>query len=261
MAKELKTPTNLFMDGPQGTVAAVRPRKPRRTRPRCWTQGAGRPRQATSGPWRAATGSPCRRHRFKAHGGRGGADPPAVVYAYAPGRGAEHPQRILGGFSGVLLVDGYAAYKSDSRGRGPDAPLRLAHCRAHGRRKLREVWGGDASPIAAEGLRRIAELYAIEAEIRGLGADVRLAARTARSASLVAAFRAWPGAARARVSAKSWVGEKLAFFARYWDGLIRFLDDGRIEMDTNPVENAIRPLTLNRKKRWFGLSERIPRVP
>ena len=182
----------------------------------------------------------------------GGADPPAVVYAYAPGRGAEHPQRILDGFSGVLQVDGYAAYKAVSRGRGPDAPLRLAHCWAHGRRKLREVFDSDASPIAAEGLRRIAELYAIEAEIRGLGADARVAARKARSASLVAAFRAWLDAARARVSAKSRVGEKLGYFAGHWDGLILFLDDGRVEMDTNPVENAIRPLTLNRKNALFA---------
>ena len=102
------------------------------------------------------------------------------------------------------------------------------------------------------GLRRIAELYAIEAEIRGLGADARVAARKARSASLVAAFRAWLDAARARVSAKSRVGEKLGYFAGHWDGLILFLDDGRIEMDTNPVENAIRPLTLNRKNALFA---------
>jgi transposase len=171
----------------------------------------------------------------------GGADPPSVVYAYAPGRSAEHAERILRGFTGVLQVDGYAAYKTVSKGRPSDAPLRLAHCWAHGRRKLREVFDRDASPIAEEGLRRIAELYKIEAEVRGQDADARRAARQDRSAPLVDAFRVWLDAARARVSAKSRVGEKLAYFARHWDGLIRFLDDGRIEMDTNPVENAIRP--------------------
>ena len=182
----------------------------------------------------------------------GGADPPAVVYGYAPGRGAEHAERLLHGFAGVLQVDGYAAYKTVSRGRGPEAPLRLAHCWAHGRRKLREVFDRDASPIAEEGLRRIAELYAVEAEIRGQGADARFAARQARSVPLVEAFRAWLDAARARVSAKSRVGEKLAYFARHWDGLVLFLGDGRIEMDTNPVENAIRPLTLSRKNALFA---------
>jgi transposase len=144
------------------------------------------------------------------------------------------------------------AYKTVSKGRGPDAPLRLAHCWAHGRRKLREVSGGDASPIAAEGLCRIAERDAIEAEIRGQGGDARLTVRKARSAPLVVAFRAWLDAARACVSAQSRVGEKLAYFARHWDGLILFLDDGRIEMDLNPVENAIRPLTLNRKNALFA---------
>jgi transposase len=182
----------------------------------------------------------------------GGGDPPAVVYAYAPGRGAEHAERLLQGFSGVLQVDGYAAYKTVSRGRGQDAPLRLAHCWSHGRRKLREVFDRDASPIAEEGLRRIAELYAIEAEIRGQGADARLAARQERSAPLIAAFRVWLDDARARVSAKSRVGEKLGYFARHWDGLVLFLADGRIELDTNPVENAIRPLTLNRKNALFA---------
>lgn len=169
----------------------------------------------------------------------GGGDPPAVVYAYAPGRGAEHAERLLQGFSGILQVDGYAAYNTVRRGRGTDAPLRLAHCWSHGRRKLREVFDSDASPIAAEGLRRIAELYAIEAELRGQGADARLAARRERSAPLVAFLILL-------------TGEKLAYFARHWDGLTLFLADGRIELDTNPVENAIRPLTLNRKNALFA---------
>jgi transposase len=167
-------------------------------------------------------------------------------------RGAEHPQRILGGFNGILQVDGYETYKTVSKGRGPDAPLRLAHCWAHGRRKLREVFDSDASPITEEGLRRIAELYEIEAEIRGLGADARLTARMARSAPLVANFHVWLDAARARVSAKSRVGEKLGYFVRHWDGLVLFLDDGRIEMDTNPARNAIRTLTRNCKNALFA---------
>jgi len=95
----------------------------------------------------------------------GGADPPAVVYHYAPGRGAEHARAILEGFSGVLQVDCYSAYKTVRDGRGPDAPLVLAHCWSDGRRQLREIFDSDASPIAEEGLRRIAELYAIEAAL------------------------------------------------------------------------------------------------
>jgi transposase len=182
----------------------------------------------------------------------GGADPPGVIYAYAPGRGAEHAARLLQGFSGVLQVDGYAAYKTVRGKRGPDAPLVLAHCWAHGRRQLREIFDRDASPIAEEGLRRIACLYEIEAAIRGRPPETRRAVRQERSAPLVEAFGGWLAEARARVSAKSRIGEKLAYFANHWDGLRVFLEDGRVEMDSNPVENTIRPLTLNRKNALFA---------
>jgi transposase len=182
----------------------------------------------------------------------GGSDPPGVIYAYAPGRGAEHAARILEGFYGVLQVDGYAAYKTVRGKRGAHAPLTLAHCWAHGRRQLREIFDRDASPIAEEGLRRIARLYEIEAAIRGRPPETRRAVRQERSAPLVEAFGVWLAEARARVSAKSRIGEKLAYFANHWDGLRVFLGDGRVEMDSNPVENTIRPLTLNRKNALFA---------
>jgi transposase len=182
----------------------------------------------------------------------GGADPPAVVYHYASGRGAEHARTILEGFSGVLQVDGYAAYKRVRDDRGADAPLALAHCWAHGRRQLREIFDRDASPIAEEGLRRIAELYAIEAALKGLPPDRRRAVRQARSAPLVEDFGAWLARIRARISAKSRLGQKLAYFANHWEGLCVFLDDGRVEIDSNAVENTIRPLSLQRKNALFA---------
>ena len=128
----------------------------------------------------------------------------------------------------------------------------LAHCWAHGRRKLREIFDRDASPIAEEGLRRIAELYAIEAAVAGMTPEARRAARQARAKPLVEAFAVWLAGARARVSARSRMGEKLAYFANHWDGLTVFLDDGRVEMDSNAVENMIRPLTLQRKNSLFA---------
>lgn len=181
----------------------------------------------------------------------GGADPPGVVYRYAPGRGVEHARAALDGFSGVLQVDGYAAYKTlrDAR---PPGTLILAHCWAHGRRKLREVFDRDASPMAEEGLRRIAELYRIEAAIAGLPPDARRSVRQTQSKPLVEDFGLWLASARARISTKSRMGEKLAYFANHWQGLQVFLEDGRVEMDTNPVENAIRPLTLQRKNSLFA---------
>ncbi len=182
----------------------------------------------------------------------GSADPPGVVYFYAPGRGAEHAETMLAGFTGVLQVDGYSAYKSLAGKRSAKAPLRLAHCWAHGRRQLRELFDRDASPIAEEGLRRIAELYRIEAEIAGQSPEQRRAVRQERTKPLVLAFGAWPAAARAKLSPKSRAGEKLACFAHHWEELQLFLDDGRVEIDTNAVENRIRPLVLTRKNALFA---------
>ena len=183
----------------------------------------------------------------------GGPDPPSVVYFYAPGRGGEHAERFLKGFDGILQVDGYAGYnRLTGQGRKGGASLRLAFCWSHARRRLSEVHDSSGSEIAAEGLRRIAELYAIEAEIRGSSPERRLAERQARSAPLVEAFGDWLKQQRARVSPKSRLGEKLAYIARHWDGLQLFLADGRVEMDSNRVENLIRPVALNRKNALFA---------
>ena len=179
----------------------------------------------------------------------GGADPPGVVYFYAPGRGGELAEHFLDGFEGILQVDGYAGY---NRLAGPKGQVRLAYCWSHARRRLRESFDSTKSEIAAEGLRRIAELYAIEAEIRGAAPERRLAERQARTAPLVEEFGGWLKEQRARLSAKSRLGEKLAYIARHWDGLRVFLDDGRVEMDSNSVENLIRPVALNRKNALFA---------
>ena len=178
-----------------------------------------------------------------------GGDPPGVVYFYAPGRGGHYAEKFLNGFEGILQVDGYAGY---NRLTGPRGRIRLAFCWAHARRKLREVFDSDKSEIAAEGLRRIAEFYAIEADIRGAPPERRLAARQARTAPLVDDFGAWLEEQRARVSARSRLGEKLAYIARHWDGLRVFLGDGRVEIDSNCVENLIRPVALNRKNALFA---------
>jgi len=183
----------------------------------------------------------------------GGADPPGVVYFYAADRGGENAERFLKGFDGILQLDGYAGYNRLTRPtrKGGD-PITVAHCWAHARRKLREVFDRDGSEIAAEGLRRIAELYRIEAEIRGLEPGQRLSARQARTAPLIESFRQWLAEQRSRVSAKSRLGEKLGYIHRHWDGLQTFLTDGRVEIDSNRVENLVRPIALNRKNALFA---------
>ena len=185
--------------------------------------------------------------------GWGGDAPPIVVFTYESSRAGAHAMAILNGFDGTLQVDGYTGYDALSRkGRTGGKPVQLAYCWAHARRKLHEVHQRDGSPIAAEGLRRIAELYKIEASIRGKAPGERLAVRQAQTAPLVADLRQWLTRQRQYISAKSRLGEKLGYIHRHWDGLVLFLTDGCIEMDTNAVENRIRPLVLTRKNALFA---------
>ncbi|MDO6457900.1 IS66 family transposase [Celeribacter halophilus] len=183
----------------------------------------------------------------------GGEDPPGVVYFYAPGRAGENAETFLTDFDGILQIDGYQGYNRLTKPtrKGGD-PIRVAHCWAHARRKLKEVFDRDGSEIGAEGLRHIAEIYAVEADIRGVDPGQRLSARKARTAPLVAAFGDWLKAQRRKISSKSRLGEKLNYIHNHWDGLQTFLTDGRVEIDNNRVENLIRPIALNRKNALFA---------
>lgn len=183
----------------------------------------------------------------------GGTDPPGVVFTYAPGRGGSHAEDMLKGFDGILQVDGYAGYNrlADARRTG-GAPLRLAYCWAHARREIIKARPKAGSPVADEGLSRIAALYGIEKEIRGLSPDLRQAARQHRSVPPLAELGTWLRAQAERLSRKSEMGKAIAYVLKHWDGLTVFVGDGRVEMDSNPVENQIRPLALNRKNALFA---------
>ncbi len=178
-----------------------------------------------------------------------GPDPPGVVYTYAPGRGAEHAIALLEEFNGVLQTDGYSAYKTLV---GRNRQVMLAHCWSHLRRKFFDLAKGGAAPIATEALRRIAELYAIEADIRGRGAEARAAARQDRSSPLVEDLKAWLETQLAKLPGRSPAAGIIRYAMSHWNGLIVFLADGRVELDTNPVERAMRPIALNRKNALFA---------
>ena len=128
----------------------------------------------------------------------------------------------------------------------------MAYCWAHARRKLIEITRTGTAPIAEEGVELIRHLYAIEGEIRGKDPLARLAARQERSASILARLDEWLRHHRARASAKSPLGEALAYIVKYRNGLGRFLTDGCIEIDNNTVERTIRPIALNRKNALFA---------
>ena len=129
----------------------------------------------------------------------------------------------------------------------------LAFCWAHVRRKFYEL--ADKSPVAVEVLQRIAELYKIEDEVRGSPAEQRQQIRTERSRVIVDDLRIFLEAKNRQVSAKAKLGEAIRYALTRWDGLSRFLNDGRVDLDSNAVERSIRPLALNRKNALFAGSD------
>ncbi|EEE35064.1 transposase IS66 [Rhodobacteraceae bacterium KLH11] len=180
-----------------------------------------------------------------------GDDPPGVAFTYAPGRAGEYAKQILEGFNGTLQVDGYAGYNRLLKRQ--EGSIRLAHCWAHARRKLFDVAkAGKATPIADEGIAQIQALYRIEKEIRGQSPATRNAVRQERSKPTIDQMEFWLRETRSRVSAKSPIGEALSYIAKHWEGLTMFLDDGRVELDSNSVERTIRPIALNRKNALFA---------
>jgi transposase len=176
---------------------------------------------------------------------------PAVTYLYSEDRKAQHPAAHLKGFRGLLQVDGYAGF-----GRlvteAADAPPQLAFCWAHVRRKFYDIHVANQSPIAAEALRHIAALYELEADIRGRPAEQRRLGRQQCSRPLVEAMHAWLTEQLERLFGRSTLAAAIRYALRHWPGLILFLDDGRLELDTNTVERAIRPVTLGRKNALFA---------
>jgi transposase len=181
----------------------------------------------------------------------GGSDPPGVAYVYAPDRKSERPIAHLEGFKGVLQVDGYAGYrKLADRG-----DVKLAFCWSHVRRGFYELATPGPSPIASEALEHIAALYAVEKDIRGRGADERRAVRQQRSRPLIDALEPWLRAKLALISQKSKLAVTIRYALSRWEGLTRFIDNGRIELDNNTVERSIRPIALNRKNALFAGSD------
>jgi transposase len=180
----------------------------------------------------------------------GGEDPPMVAYVYAADRKGERAEAHLGDFAGILQVDGFGGYAALA---GRRQQVSLAFCWAHVRRKFYEL--AESSPVAAEVLRRIALLYAIEDEVRGTSAEQRRAVRAERARVIVDDLHVYLEARLRQVSAKSKLADAIRYALTRWAGLSLFLDDGRIELDSNTVERSIRPLALNRKNALFAGSD------
>jgi transposase len=180
-----------------------------------------------------------------------GPEPPAAVYLYSPDRRAKRPASHLARFKGVVQVDGYPGFDRLT-GSGD---IVLAACWAHARRKFYEVHQATDSPIAAEALRRIAELYAIETTIRGQTSTNRKSSRQAKSRPLVNAMKVWLETQRTHIPPRGGLADAIRYTLTRWSALGLFLDDGRIELDNNTVERAIRPIALGRKNHLFAGSD------
>jgi transposase len=181
-----------------------------------------------------------------------GPDPPTVWYRYSPDRKGEHPRAHLRAFRGILQADAYAGFTPLYE----DGRILEAACWAHSRRKYYDLYVVDRSPIAAEAIRRIGLLYAIEREIRGSRPEMRSAVRQERSAPVLDALRSWLNATLLNVSAKSPLAGAIHYTLVRWTALTRFCDDGRIELDNNTAERAICHPTAGTRTtkflvRWF----------
>jgi len=192
---------------------------------------------------------------------RGGApEHPLIYYEYDPSRSAEVPKRLLRGFAGFLQTDGYEGYTA----LGHEPGIVHVGCWAHARRKFDEALRGQRksnrrgarrtakASRARQALTQIQALYRIERELTDASFDERQAARQARSKPLLEKLRTWLDDSIGAVPPPSLTGKALHYMDAQWPKLVRVLDDGRIPLDTNFVENAIRPFVVGRKNWLFA---------
>ncbi|MHB8817153.1 MAG: IS66 family transposase [Steroidobacteraceae bacterium] len=180
---------------------------------------------------------------------------PAAAYFYSPDRGGEHPAAHLATFTGLLQADGYTGFEAlYDPARTKPGPIIEVACWAHCRRKIFDVWDATKSPVAREALDRIGAIYDIEARARFAPIAERVAHR-AETAPLLEAFFTWAEATVAKLSAKSALAEAFRYILKRRVALSRFLTDGRLEVDNNAAENAMRCIALGRRNYLFAGSD------
>jgi transposase len=177
--------------------------------------------------------------------------PPAVWFAYTPDRKGEHPQAHLREFTGTLQADAYAGYDAVYKG----GRVKESACMAHVRRPFYELYEAHKSAVAKEALERIAALYAIEEAIRGRSAEERRAVRNERSRPLLESMKQWMEETLGKLSRKSDTTKAIGYALGRWDALMRFCDDGHLEIDNNAAERSLRAVVLGRKNYLFAGSD------
>ena len=176
---------------------------------------------------------------------------PAAAYFYSPDRGAEHPTAHMANFTGFLQADGYAGFEGlYNPARTNPGPITELACLAHCRRKFYDVWEATKSPVAKEALDRIAAVYAIEDKARFAPAAERVEHRR-ETAPLLEKFFDWGKAAVGKLSGKLELAKAFRYMIDRREALTRFITDGRLEVDNNIAENAMRGIALGRKNYLF----------
>src|SRR6266480_4283245 len=184
-----------------------------------------------------------------------GPDPPAAVFFYSPDRGGEHPQQHLAGYAGLMQADAYAGFARLYAANRKGGPIIEAACWAHGRRKFFDLARLSKAPIAAEAVKRIDILFAIEREINGLAPQERLRVRQERSRPLIVELQAWLREQRAKLSRSNDTAKAINYCLSRWDAFTRFLDDGRLCMSNNAAERELRAVAVGRRNWTFAGSD------
>lgn len=185
-----------------------------------------------------------------------GGDPPAVAYLFSPDRQGKHPRAHLASFEGILQADAYSGFAALYRpGHDGIVRVREAACWAHLRRAFHDVWKATGSEIAREALERIGALYDIERRINGRPADVRLGARQRQSRPRVDALHDWLSARLTGIPGKGDLAKAMRYALTRWPSFALFVDDGRVAIDNNVAERAIKPVVIGRKNWMFAGSD------
>ena len=184
-----------------------------------------------------------------------GQGPPAAVFDYSPTRHGEYPRKILAAWSGVMQADAFSGYNALYAADRKPEPVVEAACWAHGRRDFFDLAKLAKAPIAAEIVRRIDDLFAIERAINGKSSDERRAVRQERSKPLVAALESYMREQLERLSPKNDLAKAIRYMLTRWPSFTRFLDDGRICLSNNAAERALRCVAVGRRNWTFAGSD------
>lgn len=175
----------------------------------------------------------------------------AVVFKFSSSRSQDTPNQVLRGFVGTLQIDGYAGYNTVVR----REDVSEGGCFAHVRRNYFDLWKATKSPSAELAMLQIGKLYEIERDCAHASIEERALERQARAGPILETFKEWLQSTHAKAPPRGALAKAIQYNLNRWNALTRYLYDGRINIDTNPVENCIRGIALGKKNWMFCGSE------